>query len=346
MAKTRVIGIKVADESDLPERLKALSQQTRLEYHELLEKWIGQEETEFAGKPAFYVPKPAMENVLNFTKVEKFMKLISDKFNCVWDDEKQDWQFPNKKPASVKIEPCEDQPAIEQTEPNRETAKEAPIEQPANEQLQDKKEPVKPETIAPKKYHESTVIEQPKPALTDDMAARQFQKAYDKINTDTGDYRSVKLKDLRIVLGWSREEFRRLVLKWRDENKLELALVNPPAYGIDEIKADEEYFIREDFGHGDTNIWTTVKFVQVATSQDKVSEQEDEIEPALPSDTKAVTVKDLSREEKKLLADKVRELNGKGITYKDIAEAFNEAREGGIDNWNKDRVINLQRANK
>ena len=40
VAKTRIIGIKVPNDSDLPERLKEISRVTRLEYWEILERWV------------------------------------------------------------------------------------------------------------------------------------------------------------------------------------------------------------------------------------------------------------------------------------------------------------------
>jgi hypothetical protein len=41
-----MIGIKVSDRSNLPERLKALSKRTEMEYAELLEKWVSAEEAQ------------------------------------------------------------------------------------------------------------------------------------------------------------------------------------------------------------------------------------------------------------------------------------------------------------
>jgi len=44
MSKTRMIGIKVSANSPLPERLKALSLKLKMDYEQLLEKWIISEE--------------------------------------------------------------------------------------------------------------------------------------------------------------------------------------------------------------------------------------------------------------------------------------------------------------
>jgi len=62
MAKWQTIGIKVPAGSDLPNRLKILSEKRYLSYQELLEIWVSQEEQE-----EHEIPEP--------TPREKFMEL-------------------------------------------------------------------------------------------------------------------------------------------------------------------------------------------------------------------------------------------------------------------------------
>jgi len=46
MAKWKMIGIRVPEESDLPARMKEISEKARMSYYELLEKLITQAEFE------------------------------------------------------------------------------------------------------------------------------------------------------------------------------------------------------------------------------------------------------------------------------------------------------------
>ena len=55
MAKWKMIGIRVPEESDLPGRLKEISEKARLSYYELLEKLITQAELEIN------TPAPGLE---------------------------------------------------------------------------------------------------------------------------------------------------------------------------------------------------------------------------------------------------------------------------------------------
>jgi len=67
--KKRMIGIKIDDDSNLPERLRIVSAFMRLEYQELLEKWIWNEEQEYMlDKPSNFIVD--MERGANLPKPE------------------------------------------------------------------------------------------------------------------------------------------------------------------------------------------------------------------------------------------------------------------------------------
>jgi len=71
MAKTKVIGFKVPDDSDLLERLKEIVRQTRFEYCELLEKWITREEIELAQcKPTLFAPQIVESQEIDMLKTQ------------------------------------------------------------------------------------------------------------------------------------------------------------------------------------------------------------------------------------------------------------------------------------
>jgi N-acyl-D-aspartate/D-glutamate deacylase len=66
--KTKLLGIKLPDDSDIAERMRVLAKKKHVEYWELLAKWIAREESEDLAASG-QMQLPGMENVSEETPV-------------------------------------------------------------------------------------------------------------------------------------------------------------------------------------------------------------------------------------------------------------------------------------
>jgi len=123
----KVWTCKFPADSDLNQRLREASKQANLPYYKLLAEMLDLWEK-------YQVENSLQSDNLNawISKVEKFMKLITDYFHWEWDSETENWILPDEEQQNE----SEDQPVND--EPEQHTSEE---DQPAIEPEQEEIKP-------------------------------------------------------------------------------------------------------------------------------------------------------------------------------------------------------------